>query len=180
MCTLCRMPPGEQKSASRPAHVILRPTLQVDVAALFEIQLDPAGCELAGVMPRDLATFEGRWSEILDQDRNGTSPSARITPRVIIADGLLVGSINIVPEGGAHWLGYWIAREHWGRGIATRAIALMTEEFTPRPLHARVAAHNTASLRALASNGFIVAQRIDVPQDARHHPGERFILVRAD
>lgn len=174
------MPAQEHKGPAQPAAITLRPTLRADVPSLFEIQLDPQGCELAGVMPRDLAAFEGRWNEILDQDGNCVSPADRITPRVIIADGLLVGSINIVPEDGTDWIGYWIAREHWGRGIAKRAIALMVREFTRRPLYARVAAHNTASLRALESNGFVVARRIDVAADARHHPGERFILVRTD
>ena len=49
---------------------------------------------------------------------------------------------------------YWIARRHWGRGLATRALGLLLEEVRERPLHATVAAHNAASAAVLERHGF--------------------------
>ena len=39
-------------------------------------------------------------------------------------------------------------------GVATRALALMLEEVTARPVHAHVVAHNLGSIRVLEKCGF--------------------------
>lgn len=162
--------------ASSPSAIHLRGTVPADVPALFDMQLDPAGNELAGTRPRDRAAFEARWKEIL-----ADAPLARtgVTPRVIIADGLLVGSINIFPQEGTDSIGYWLAREHWGRGIATRAIALLIEEVGVRPLFARVASHNVASRRALERNGFVITSHSHRPATDRYVACEEIVLVLA-
>lgn len=156
-----------------PTDVRLRRTTHEDVAALFEIQLDPAGNELAGTKPRDRAAFEARWEEILKMPQD---PAVRVTPRVILADGELVGSINVFPQEGVDSIGYWIARGHWGRGIATRAVALLVAEVEVRPLFARVIAHNVASLRALEKNGFVAVLRGAAEGNERYVGGERVVL----
>lgn len=119
---------------------------------------------MAGTKPRDWATFEARWAEILD-DADGSVTG--VTPRVIVADGVVVGAVNIAPHDGADSIGYWIGREHWGRGIATRAVGLMLGEFTRRPLIATTAGHNAASMRVLEKHGFVVASRRMTPETAR-------------
>ena len=43
-------------------------------------------------------------------------------------------------------VGYWIGREYWGKGVASRALALFLMEVDERPLHAYVATHNAGSL----------------------------------
>lgn len=55
-------------------------------------------------------------------------------------------------------LGYWLARDYWGKGIATAAITLQTQQlFATTPL-VRIAAHvfqgNTASCRVLEKCGY--------------------------
>jgi RimJ/RimL family protein N-acetyltransferase len=55
---------------------------------------------------------------------------------------------------GERQVGYWIARDRWGRGIATAALTALLEQVTERPLCARVAAHNRGSLRVLEKCGF--------------------------
>jgi RimJ/RimL family protein N-acetyltransferase len=159
---------------SPPAHVHLRRTVPADIPTLFQIQLDPAGNQLAGTKPRDRAAFEARWDDIL---RDPPNPPTGVTPRVIIADGVLAGSINIFPQDGKESIGYWLAREHWGRGIATRAIRLLIEEVATRPLFARVAAHNVASRRALERNGFVVTSRGHSEADDRHVGSETFYFM---
>jgi ribosomal-protein-alanine N-acetyltransferase len=162
-------------SAPSPAiEVRLRTTLPEDVPALFQMQLDPVANRLAGTKPRDRAAFEARWEEIL---RGPHTPPTDVTPRVIIADGVLVGSISIFPQEGTDSIGYWIEREHWGRGIATRAIALLIAEVAARPLFARVAVHNAASLRALERNGFVVHSRRHAAETDRYFGGETLVLT---
>ena len=49
---------------------------------------------------------------------------------------------------------YWIERAAWGKGIATRAVALLLDLVPTRPLHARAASDNAGSLRVLQKSGF--------------------------
>jgi RimJ/RimL family protein N-acetyltransferase len=156
-----------------PPAIHLRPVLASDIPALFEVQLDPVANELAGTKPRDRAAFEAVWEKILLQP----PAESGVTPRVIIADGDLVGSINIFPQEETDSIGYWLAREHWGRGIATRAIALLIDEVPTRPLFARVASHNAASLRALERNGFVITERVNRPATDRYAAAEIIVLT---
>lgn len=133
------------------------------------MQCDPEGNRLAGTKPRTWAAFEAKWEEIL---REPQQPGTDVIPRVIIADGTLVGVINIFPQENTPSIGYWLDRAHWGRGIATRAIALMVGEVTQRPLYARVVVHNAASLGALQRNGFVIESRRYEPEDERYVAGE--------
>lgn len=160
-----------------PVDVSLRRTLPSDVPALFEIQLDPAGNELAGTKPRDRAAFEAVWQKIFRELPPPHLPPAGATPRVIIADGLLVGSINIFQQEGKTSIGYWIAREHWGRGIAARALALMIAEVPTRPLFAQVVAHNVASRCVLERNGFVITGRESRPATDRYAAAEVIFLT---
>ncbi len=171
------MPPAVPSQPLFAAAIYLRKTVRADVPSLFKIQLDPAGNHLAGTKPRDRAAFDARWEEILREPQH---PETRVTPRVIIADGVLVGSINVFPQEGTDSIGYWIAREFWGRGIATRAIALLIGEVATRPLYARVSSHNTASRRALERNGFVVISRDHAPATDRYVGSERFVLALND
>ena len=49
---------------------------------------------------------------------------------------------------------YWIDRTCWGQGIATRALRLLLEEISVRPIRARAASDNAGSLRVLQKAGF--------------------------
>lgn len=132
--------------------VRLRPPVPADVATLFAIQLDPEGNQMAMVRPRDEATFFALWE--------GIFVDPKVVPRVVVdGDERILGSINCFQREGLDYVGYWLAREHWGRGIAGRALALFLSEVTRRPLHARVAAGNAASLRILVRSGFVEVAR---------------------
>src|SRR5262249_40097648 len=54
---------------------------------------------------------------------------------------------------------YWVGRDHWGRGVATRALAAFVGGLAARPLYARAAADNMASIRALEKCGFVLVGR---------------------
>ena len=66
----------------------------------------------------------------------------------------VAGNVLMFPHAGQPEVGYWVGREFWGRGVATRALAEFLRLVARRPLHARVATDNAASLRVLEKCGF--------------------------
>ena len=74
-------------------------------------------------------------------------------------------------------VGYWISREHWGKGIASRALELLLLEVATRPLYAHVATSNGASLRVLQKCGFVVERVRHSPATDRYPACEEAVLV---
>jgi RimJ/RimL family protein N-acetyltransferase len=158
----------------RPQIITLRRTQPEDVPLLYAIGIDEASNLLAGTKPRTWDEFQTRWTAILS-DHDGSA--TRVLPRVILADGVFVGSINIFPQDGLDSLGYWISREHWGRGIASEAVALLLDEYSLRPLYATTAGHNQPSMRVLEKNGFKVFSRRMTPETDRAQARETVVFV---
>jgi RimJ/RimL family protein N-acetyltransferase len=56
---------------------------------------------------------------------------------------------------GKHLIGYWLGVAHWGRGIATEALAqLLASHRLSRPVFASAALSNARSIRVLEKCGF--------------------------
>ena len=146
----------------------LRPVEPADLPILCEHQLDPEAVCLAAVIPRQPEAFHKHWVAIL--------PKADTVTRTIVLNDVVVGQITCFPCEGQPTVGYWIGREFWGRGIATRALQLLLEEVSIRPLHATVATANIASIRALLRNGFIIVGTRDSPATDRYLACEETIL----
>jgi RimJ/RimL family protein N-acetyltransferase len=157
-----------------PTEIRLRRTEHADIQLLHAIGSDEESNRLAGTKPRDWPSFLARWSSIL-ADTDGSS--TRVTPRVIEADGVFVGSINIFPQDQLDSIGYWVARAHWGRGIASAAVALLLRECPTRPLHATVAGHNLASIHILQKHGFAIVDRRMTPETELAQARESVTLV---
>jgi len=74
----------------------------------------------------------------------------------------IVGGIGIILQEDIYKmnveLGYWIAEEFWGTGIATIAVELITQyvfdSFTINRIVAEVFDYNKASMRVLEKNGY--------------------------
>lgn len=129
------------------AEVRLRAAEAGDLPVLYAYQLDPEANRLAGTKPRSEEAFRAVW------ERSCGEPG--VVARVIECGGVVVGSVACFRmEDGAHAVGYWIGREHWGKGYASRALALLLGEVQRRPLRAEVARHNAASVRVLERCGF--------------------------
>jgi RimJ/RimL family protein N-acetyltransferase len=131
------------------AVVALRPVQDGDLEALFEQMRDPQGVQMAAFTPEDP---DDRTAFDAHMARVRSSPG--ITMRAVICDGRLAGSIASFPSGGQIEVTYWIDRALWGKGIATRALALLLELVPVRPLYARAASDNVGSLRVLQKCGF--------------------------
>ena len=129
--------------------VVLREVVEDDLPILFEHQIDPVAYRMAGFTPRDRDAFMTHW-------RQNILGVATAQKRAIVCDGEVVGHVVCFDRDGKREVGYWIAREHWGRGIATRALSRFLEDLPERPLYAGVARWNVASVRVLEKCGFRV------------------------
>jgi len=128
-------------------EVRLRDVTEADLATLFEHQRDPESVRMAAFAPRDRDAFAAHWKRLF------SDPT--VLNKAILYDGHLAGNVTSFERGGERLVGYWIGKEYWSRGIASRALAMfLTDAETRRPLHARVAKHNGASLRVLLKSGF--------------------------
>ena len=74
--------------------------------------------------------------------------------RTIEHDGRVAGYVFTFISAGQRVVGYWLGREHWGRGVATEALRDFLPLVPERPLRATVAPANQASVRVLEKNGF--------------------------
>jgi RimJ/RimL family protein N-acetyltransferase len=127
---------------------VLRTVEPDDIAIFFEHQDDPVASEMAAFPVRDRAAHDRHWAKIL--------ADGSLIARTIVDDGQVIGNIGSFVAGGERQVAYWIGRQHWGRGHATRALADLLAEVPQRPLHAHVAEHNVGSIRALTKCGFAI------------------------
>ncbi|MFZ0129039.1 MAG: GNAT family N-acetyltransferase [Candidatus Dormiibacterota bacterium] len=131
------------------SQVVLRPVEVSDLDAIFEEMRDPESVRMAAFTaedPSDRSGFDAHMAKILSSTEN--------TLRAIIRDSRLVGTIGSYVSEGTTEVTYWIDRTCWGQGIATRALAMLLEEISVRPIRARAASDNAGSLRVLQKAGF--------------------------
>ena len=105
-----------------------------------------AGERVANFDARDRDAFMAHWTNILRDES--------VVVRTVEFQGLVAGNIVSWEHDGERDVGYWIGREHRGKGIATGALTAFLSEVDTRPLHAHVAAHNVGSIRVLEKCGF--------------------------
>jgi RimJ/RimL family protein N-acetyltransferase len=134
-------------------EVVLRRVEDSDLDVLFEQQLDPEAnwmAAFAATDPSDRHAFDARWGRIRGDEDS--------VVRTVVAGAEVAGSILRWrdPALPGPEVSFWLGREHWGKGIATRAL----EQFLPlvpeRPLFGRCAADNVGSRRVLEKCGFVV------------------------
>lgn len=159
---------------ARPCEVMLRDVQPADVPALFAFESDPAWCAMAMVKPRSAAAFYAVWAKIF---RAWSAGETDVVQKVILADGEVCGTIGCRMQGDRCVVGYGLGQAHWGRGIASCALALMLAEDPRRPLYATAAATNAASIRVLTKHGFVIAERRTSPETQRCLARDEVILV---
>lgn len=138
------------KPVTRDAvSVTLRDVSADDILVFFEYQLDAEACKLAGFPARSWDAHATHWARIMDDDT--------IAVRTVLVDGGVAGNVVSFVQNDMREVGYWLGREHWGRGIATQALAQFLTHEQRRPLSAHVAKHNLASRRVLEKCGFRLA-----------------------
>jgi RimJ/RimL family protein N-acetyltransferase len=137
-------------------RVLLRDVRDDDLAIFFEHQRDPDANRMANFDARDRDAFMAHWTKILRDES--------VVVRTVEVEGLVVGNVVSWEHDEERDVGYWIGREHWGKGIATGAVSAFLSELGARPLHAHVAGHNVGSIRVLEKCGF---ERVDGVEELR-------------
>jgi RimJ/RimL family protein N-acetyltransferase len=154
--------------------IALRNVEDADPDALFDQMRDPEAVHMAAFTakdPNDRAAFDAHMRRVR------TSPENLV--RAVTLDKEFVGTVGSFVIDGDTEVTYWIDRRHWGRGIATRALELLLELKTTRPLHARAASDNPGSLRVLAKVGFVPIGTEMAFANARGDEIEETILLLA-
>jgi RimJ/RimL family protein N-acetyltransferase len=145
-------------------HVSLRPLVDADLDAIYEQMKDPEAVRMAAFTAEDPAD---RHAFLVHMSRIRDDPSC--VQRVIEADGAIAGTIGSFMIDDQPEVTYWIDRALWGRGIASAALQSFLSVTTGRPLFARAATDNAASLRVLEKAGF---RRIGVDRGFARGRGE--------
>ncbi len=136
-------------SDSLASGVVLRDVIENDLAEFYEHQRDPEATQMAAFPAREQNVFMAHWTKIL---RDETS-----LKKTILSDGRVAGNIVSWQEGDDQLIGYWLGKEFWGKGIATKALSEFVDQVKIRPLYAHVVKHNIASRRVLEKCGFIIS-----------------------
>jgi RimJ/RimL family protein N-acetyltransferase len=127
----------------------VRNMTEADLPALFEIQTDADGQFMAAFTDtsNDREKYLRKHRELLADDS--------VLQKVIVVGDEVIGSIASFVMDGDTEVTYWIRRDFWGRGAATRALAALLDEVPVRPVFARAAADNAGSILVLERNGFV-------------------------
>jgi RimJ/RimL family protein N-acetyltransferase len=121
-----------------------------DLPVFFTHQIDNEAVRMAAFTakdPADRAAFMAHWKKIL--------ATPEIIVRTIVLGNSVAGHVMSYVEEGKPEVTYWLGREYWGRGIATRALSeFLRQVQLDRPIYARAARDNIASIRVLTHCGF--------------------------
>lgn len=109
-----------------------------------------------------------RWRQILLNES--------IQKKTILVAQQVVGHVVCFGQFGRREVSYWLGREFWGRGFATEALAQFLGTLDIRPLFARAAKDNIASIRVLEKNGFVITGEDKGFANGRGEEIEEFIL----
>ncbi len=128
-------------------QVRLRDVEPADLEEFFAQEHDPEAMKRSKFTPREREPFMTHWTtKVLGDPTNFV--------QAITVDGDLAGNAVAWWDEGRRFIGYWLGRQYWGRGIGTRALALFLEREKARPLYADPFAGNTGSVRLLEKHGF--------------------------
>lgn len=152
--------------------IFLRDVIDDDLPLFFEQQRDPEANFMAAFTardPNDREAFMAHWSRIRADEST--------TNQTIVSGGQVAGNIACFSDFGEPDIGYWLGKAFWGKGIATRALAAFLRQIHTRPLYARAAKDNAASLRVLQKCGFVITGEDKGFSNARGQDVEEYILT---
>jgi RimJ/RimL family protein N-acetyltransferase len=151
--------------------IALRDVREEDLPLFFEHMQDPAAVRMAAFTPKDpadRAAFAAHWTKL--------RANATVVAKTILCDGRVAGSILKFEQDGTPEVTYWIAREYWGRGVATQALAAFLPYVRARPLYGRAAKDNVGSIRVLEKCGFTLVREEKGFANARGTEIEEVVL----
>jgi RimJ/RimL family protein N-acetyltransferase len=149
--------------------VLLREVKEEDLPIFFEHQRDKEANQMAAFPTREWEAFMKHWTTKILGDK-------AVFKNTILFKGIVAGNIVSWEQSGNQEVGYWIGKEFWGYGIATKALSEFLHLLNIRPLYAHVAKHNIASLKVLNRCGFTISGEEKVSSEAFDNEIEEFIL----
>ncbi|MEV6587557.1 GNAT family N-acetyltransferase [Streptomyces acidicola] len=145
--------------------VRLRDVDESDLELFHAYEQDAEAVRRSRFPAREREAFMNHWAK-----RILGNPTGLV--RTVTVDGETAGNLMAWwEEDGRRFVGYWLGRRYWGRGIGTRALALFLQEEQNRPLYADPFHGNTASVRLLERHGFRRTGTV------RHGEDEHVLLV---
>ncbi len=160
------------RESSLAGGVQLREVIESDLPIFFEQQLDSTANYMAAFTrkdPTDRVAFDAHWMKILADET--------IPIKTILFEGQVAGSVLSYVQFGERQVSYWLGKDFWGKGIATRALSEFLSELEERPLHARAAKDNIASIRVLEKCGFVISGHDQGFANARGENIEEVIMI---
>ncbi|MFI1730715.1 GNAT family N-acetyltransferase [Streptomyces acidicola] len=143
----------------------LRGVQESDLELFHAYEQDAEAVRRSRFPAREREAFMNHWAK-----RILGNPTGLV--RTVTVDGETAGNLMAWwEEDGRRFVGYWLGRRYWGRGIGTRALALFLQEEQNRPLYADPFHGNTASVRLLERHGFRRTGTV------RHGEDEHVLLV---
>jgi RimJ/RimL family protein N-acetyltransferase len=145
--------------------VRLRDVVEADLEVFFEQEHDEEATRRSKFKPRERDRFMAHWKANVLGD-----PDTFV--QAILADGALAGNaVAWTEEDGRRFVGYWLGREFWGRGIGTLALRQFLAAEKARPLYADPVVENVGSVKLLEKVGFTRSGIV------RHGENEHVLLV---
>jgi RimJ/RimL family protein N-acetyltransferase len=151
--------------------VRLRNVAESDLPIFFEQQCDSDALRMAAFVPRDREAFMAHWTKLL---ADKTAPV-----RTVLSEGQVAGNMVSWERDGKRLVGYWIGKQFWGKGVATRALREFLGIVQARPLYAHVAKANIGSIRVLEKCGFKFCFEETAALDAPSDGAEELVLKLA-
>jgi RimJ/RimL family protein N-acetyltransferase len=136
---------------SQASGVHLRLVTESDLPIFFEFQREPEANAMAAFPARDRDAFMVHWAKILGDET--------VVALTVVVDSCVAGYVGCWIQDDQRLVGYWIGKEHWGKGVATQMLSMFLRIVADRPLHAHVAKHNVASIRVLEKCGFTLSAK---------------------
>ena len=152
------------------SEIKFRKTVVDDLEFLFKFQLDKEAINLAAFTPKDptdKSAYLSKYTKLL------SDPT--VNNQTIIIDNKIVGSIAKFEIDGQAEVTYWIDKNFWGKGIATKALEYLLTIEKARPILGRVAFDNYGSQKVLEKCGFVKIGKDKGFANARQTEIEEFI-----
>jgi RimJ/RimL family protein N-acetyltransferase len=138
-------------SEKHEVNITLRDITVDDLDIFFSHLSDPDAIEMAAFTaedPNDRNAFNSHWERLMKNES--------IIKKTILFEGDVAGHIIRFEQFGNTEVTYWIGKEYWGKGIVTDALKQFLAILDERPLYARAAKDNLASIRVLEKCGFVL------------------------
>ncbi|MEY4238307.1 MAG: hypothetical protein RL339_908 [Pseudomonadota bacterium] len=139
----------------RSERLFLRPAWPEDWEELLSRVADESVVRNLAKAPWPYTAEDARWFASQPQDQH--LPHFFITLPTSAEPARLIGCIGLAADGDAVELGYWLGREHWGKGYASeaaRAVISVARVLGHKRLVAGHFIDNPASGRVLRKVGF--------------------------